>query len=81
MCWTQTGPSPQANVTNTPLGPYLDKELLYNNSLSVSNEKIKAAGFAFAHPTPTVEVLHRIITVSVCYLPFVTCLVLFPLQC
>jgi hypothetical protein len=33
-------------ITNTPLTPYLDQELLYNNSLSVDGSKIESTGYA-----------------------------------
>jgi hypothetical protein len=32
-------------ITNTPLTPYLDQELLYNNSLSVDGSKIESTGY------------------------------------
>jgi len=39
-----------AGIVNTPLTPYLDKELLYNNSLSVDGSAIEATGFVYDHP-------------------------------
>lgn len=40
-----------ANIVNTPLTPYLDQELLYNNSLSVDGSAIEALGFKYDKPT------------------------------
>jgi len=37
-------------ITNTPLTPYLDEELLYNNSYSVDGTKITKTGFTYKHP-------------------------------
>jgi len=37
-------------ITNTPLTPYLDEELLYNNSYSVDGSKITKLGFTYKHP-------------------------------
>jgi len=34
----------------SPLTPYLDEELLYNNSLSVDGTKITKTGFTYKHP-------------------------------
>lgn len=39
-----------AGIVNTPLTPYLDQELLYNNSLSVDGSAIEATGFVYDHP-------------------------------
>eukprot|EP00045_Choanoeca_perplexa_P011321 m.119446 g.119446 ORF g.119446 m.119446 type:complete len:363 (+) comp15591_c0_seq2:111-1199(+) len=46
-----------ASIENTPLTPYLDKELLYNNSLAVDGSAIEATGFAYKHPAPTADLL------------------------
>jgi len=40
-------------IVNTPLTPYLDEELLYNNSYSVDGTKITKTGFAYKKPTMT----------------------------
>jgi len=40
----------KANITNSPLTPYLDPELLYNNSLSIDGAAIEATGFVYDHP-------------------------------
>ncbi|KAF0700956.1 Aste57867_8526 [Aphanomyces stellatus] len=38
-------------VTNTPLTPYIDKELLAHNHLYVNGAKIESTGFKYAYPT------------------------------
>jgi len=38
------------DIVNTPLTPYLDEELLYNNETSVDGSKIKSTGFEYKHP-------------------------------
>eukprot|EP00052_Salpingoeca_macrocollata_P030427 m.319486 g.319486 ORF g.319486 m.319486 type:complete len:363 (-) comp23189_c0_seq1:30-1118(-) len=48
-------------IENTPLSPFLDQELLYNNSLSVDGSKIEALGFAYKHPEPTLEDLRAVV--------------------
>eukprot|EP01119_Soliformovum_irregulare_P010876 TRINITY_DN2679_c0_g1_i1.p1 TRINITY_DN2679_c0_g1~~TRINITY_DN2679_c0_g1_i1.p1 ORF type:complete len:370 (+),score=97.82 TRINITY_DN2679_c0_g1_i1:83-1192(+) len=40
-------------ITNTPLTPYLDEELLYNNAYSVDGSKITKTGFSYKHPELT----------------------------
>jgi len=40
-----------AGILNTPLTPYLDQELLYNNSLSVDGSAVEAIGFVYDVPT------------------------------
>jgi len=47
------------NITNTPLTPYLDEELLYNNSYSVDGTKITKLGFTYKHPNMTSEDLKQ----------------------
>jgi len=39
-----------ANIVNTPLTPYLDQEVLYNNHLSIDGTTIEALGFKYDHP-------------------------------
>ncbi|KAJ3021728.1 hypothetical protein HKX48_007897 [Thoreauomyces humboldtii] len=49
-------------VTNTPLSPYLDKELLKDNALSVDGTKIeKSLGFTYSFPTITEATLKEVI--------------------
>jgi len=45
------------NITNTPLTPYLDIELLYNNHLSVDGTKIEKSGFKYDYPQMTEQLL------------------------
>merc|ERR1712232_276494 len=45
----------EAEISNTPLTPYLDEELLYNNSLSIDGSKIEKTGFKYENPKPTVD--------------------------
>jgi len=44
-------------IMNTPLTPYLDQELLYNNSLSVDGSKIEGTGFTYDVPEMTEALL------------------------
>lgn len=48
-------------ITNSPLSPYLDKELLYNNSLSVDGSKIEGTGFQYEVPQMTEELLREVL--------------------
>jgi len=43
----------KAKGIQSPLTPYLDEELLYNNSLSIDGTKITKTGFTYKHPTMT----------------------------
>jgi len=49
------------NILNTPLTPYLDEELLYNNSLSIDGTAIIKIGFEYKHPKVTDELLREVI--------------------
>ena len=40
-------------ISNTPLSPYLDKELLYNNHLHIDGSKIEKTGFSYTVPMPS----------------------------
>ncbi|KAI8846733.1 hypothetical protein BC829DRAFT_445043 [Chytridium lagenaria] len=52
-----------SGVSNTPLTPYLDKELLKDNALSVDGSKIeKELGFTYSVPTVTEQSLRAVIT-------------------
>jgi len=42
-----------ASIVNSPLTPYLDQELLYNNSLSVDGSAIESTGFVYDNPKVT----------------------------
>jgi len=59
------------NITNTPLTPYLDEELLYNNAYSVDGSKIVKSGFNYKHPQVKEETLRETIKgfVSLGYFP------------
>jgi nucleoside-diphosphate-sugar epimerase len=46
-------------ILNTPLTPYLDMELLYNNHLSVDGSKIEGTGFKYDNPKMTEELLRE----------------------
>lgn len=48
-------------ILNTPLSPYIDKELLYNNSLAVDGTKITKEGFKYQHPKFTKDLLQGMI--------------------
>jgi len=48
-------------ILNTPLSPYIDKELLKNNSLWVDGSAITKAGFAYKYPAITKEALRVMI--------------------
>ena len=47
-------------ISNTPLSPYLDRELLYNNHLRVNGSKIEQTGFSYSIPRPTKELLKEV---------------------
>jgi len=49
------------DITNTPLTPYLDEELLYNNAYSINGTKITKTGFAYQHPSLKEETLRETI--------------------
>jgi len=42
-----------SSIVNTPLTPYLDQEVLYNNSLSIDGTAIEETGFKYDHPDLT----------------------------
>ena len=37
-------------IFNTPLTPYLDQELLYNNNIHIDGSKVESTGFSYEHP-------------------------------
>ena len=52
----------RSGVMNTPLTPYLDQELLYNNSLSVDGSKIESQlGFRYQVPAITEDRLREVL--------------------
>jgi len=44
-------------ISTTPLTPYLDEELLYDNPLSVDGSAITKEGFTYTHPKVTLELV------------------------
>jgi nucleoside-diphosphate-sugar epimerase len=47
-------------IANTPISPYIDKELLYNRHLSVSGEKIVGqAEFSYDYPKLTADIMRE----------------------
>eukprot|EP00013_Stygamoeba_regulata_P027492 CAMPEP_0177652574 /NCGR_PEP_ID=MMETSP0447-20121125/13211_1 /TAXON_ID=0 /ORGANISM="Stygamoeba regulata, Strain BSH-02190019" /LENGTH=365 /DNA_ID=CAMNT_0019155845 /DNA_START=211 /DNA_END=1308 /DNA_ORIENTATION=+ len=46
-------------ITNTPLTPYLDEELLYNNPLSIDGTAITKTGFTYKYPEVTDDLLRE----------------------
>lgn len=61
----------QDNIVNTPLSPYIDKELLYNKHLYLTGEKLKSTEFHLEKPKLTLELLRE-----VCYLNILVLFVL-----
>jgi len=45
------------NISVTPLTPYIDEELLYNNDLAIDGSAITGTGFQYSHPTLTLELV------------------------
>jgi nucleoside-diphosphate-sugar epimerase len=43
----------EVGILNTPLTPYIDQELLYNNSLSVDGTAVESLGFTYKVPLMT----------------------------
>jgi nucleoside-diphosphate-sugar epimerase len=58
-------------ITNTPLTPYLDEELLYNNAYAVDGTKITKTGFTYKYPSVTEQSIREVINhfVSLGYFP------------
>jgi len=46
-------------INTTPLTPYLDEELLYDNPLSVDGNAICETGFKYSHPKVTSELVRQ----------------------
>lgn len=49
---------------NTPLTPFMDAELLQNCHLSLSNDKLKAAGYRLTMPILLQESIEEVISVE-----------------
>lgn len=54
-----------AGITNTPLTPYLDVELLYNKHMSISGEGIEKTGFTYEKPQMTNAILNEQVTLFI----------------
>lgn len=48
------------SITNTPLSPYIDQELLYNKHLHINGTKIENVGFVYDVPRPTLDLLREV---------------------
>lgn len=51
----------EQTITNTPLTPYLDEELLYDNALCIDGTKITKSGFKYEHPKMTQELVQEVV--------------------
>jgi hypothetical protein len=49
----------KAHATNTPLSPYLDREVLGDKHLCIDGSKIEESGFSYAHPALTEAALRE----------------------
>jgi len=49
----------KANIANTPLTPYIDQELLYNNNFSIDGSAIEKTGFSYQYPNMTEELIRE----------------------
>lgn len=47
----------EKGITTTPLTPYLDEELLYENPLCIDGSSITSTGFSYKHPKVTEELV------------------------
>ena len=47
----------KAHATNTPLSPFLDREVLGDKHLCIDGSRIKDTGFAYSHPVLTEDAL------------------------
>lgn len=50
----------QSGVENTPLTPYIDKELLYNKHLYLDPSKLESTGFSWQVPHITRDKLQEV---------------------
>jgi len=48
-------------IHDTPLTPYLDEELVKENSISVDGSAIEKIGFVYDYPHPTPELLKEVL--------------------
>jgi hypothetical protein len=49
------------DIQNTPLTPYLDRELLKDNALSMDGSKIEKMGFTYNNPEMTEQLVKQVI--------------------
>jgi len=49
------------NIADTPLTPYLDEELIKDNSISVEGSAIEKLGFSYDYPAPNAGLLREVI--------------------
>jgi len=49
------------NINDTPLTPYLDEELIKENSISVDGNAIEKLGFVYDYPAPTANLLKEVV--------------------
>jgi len=49
-------------IQDTPLTPYLDEELLRDNSTSIDGSSIEKLGFVYDYPAPNAELLKQVMT-------------------
>jgi len=49
----------QVGIVNTPLTPYIDQELLYNNAFSVDGSGVESLGFTYKHPNVTEDLIRE----------------------
>ena len=55
----------EARISNTPLSPFLHKQLLLHNALHVDGSAAEAAGFVYAQPNFTTDLLKEAVVVAV----------------
>eukprot|EP01024_Parvocaulis_polyphysoides_P042205 TRINITY_DN38658_c0_g1_i1.p1 TRINITY_DN38658_c0_g1~~TRINITY_DN38658_c0_g1_i1.p1 ORF type:complete len:190 (+),score=24.45 TRINITY_DN38658_c0_g1_i1:82-570(+) len=49
----------EAGILMTPLTPYIDQELLYNNALAVDGNAVESLGFTYKVPKMTEELIRE----------------------
>jgi len=48
-------------ISDTPLTPYLDEELIKDNDLWIDGKAIETLGFKYDHPAPTADLLREVL--------------------
>lgn len=51
----------QDKITNTPLTPFIDQELLYNKHVHMDGSKLEKHGFTYQHPELQLAVLRQVL--------------------